>query len=221
MTLFPYTTLFRSLRTNPAFVRGKSQFRIESWWASKSGFKEVCIEAVRQAQDDWSKTKHNLNKGVKSWLGEHPTPQVMLKAVEEKMEALNALPPDENTGWQERELNEEHQRILKLEEKHWHQRSWVNWALFGDNNTYFFHATAVTRKRRNTVREIQLENGVWEPDPRKIRGHFANHFRQIYTKVQTQPLTPIYPFEVFQQIAGVPVAAQDRKSTRLNSSHAQ
>lgn len=78
----------------------------------------------------------------------------MLKAVKEKMEALNALPPDENTRWQERELNEEHQTILKLEEKHWHQQSRVNWALFEDNNTHFFHATAVTRKRQNTVREI-------------------------------------------------------------------
>lgn len=195
------------LRTDPPSVRGKPKFRVESWWSLKPGFKEVCQRAVSHGQADWTEVKSNFKKEVKVWLGDQPSPEHMLKEVEGKMAVLNAEIPDQHTKWREQELNREHQQILHLKERYWYQRSRVDRAILGDGNTRYFHAMAVTRKRRNTIRAVQLNSGSWEPDPKKIRQLFVRHFKTIYAKVQTRPILDTYPVDVFQEIQGIPQVA--------------
>lgn len=123
------------------------------------------------------------------------------------MSSLNASPPDEHTKWKEKDLASEHLRILQYQERYWHQKSRISWAMFGDRNSGFFHAMVVTRKRRNTIRTLRKEDGTWESDGRRIRGMFVTHFRAIYTKVQTFSITQVYPPQMFERILGVPDAA--------------
>ena len=46
----------------------------------------------------------------------------------------------------------------------WQQRSHIQWLKNGDQNTKFFHGTATQRKRRNFLKGLRDENGVWQED---------------------------------------------------------
>lgn len=175
------------LRTDPPSVRGKPKFRVESWWSLKSGFKAVCQRAVPHGQADWTEVKSNLKKEVKVWLGDQPFPEHMLKEVEGKMAVLNAEIPDQHTKWREQDLNREHQQILHLKERYWYQRSRVDRAILGDGNTRYFHAMAVTRKRRNTIRAVQLNSGSWEPDREKSDSSLCATSRPFMQRFKLDP----------------------------------
>lgn len=105
----------------------------------------------------------------------------MLAEFESRMGILNAQPPGTVDREVERGLQAEHDQILLKHEAYWHQRARVKWALFGDANTQYFHAMATTRRRRNSIKAIQIGEGVWETEERKIRKLFLGHFRNIYT----------------------------------------
>lgn len=122
----------------------------------------------------------------------------MLQDIEGRMAALIADPPNQHSKLKEEKLNEEHKLTLLQQEKYWHQRSRINWVLFGDENTRFFHTTAITRKRRNTIRAIKLEDGSWESDARAIRGLFVSHFKGIYSKVNTLPINHVSSHSIFR-----------------------
>lgn len=58
-------------------------------------------------------------------------------------------------------LKSELNLLLDREEQMWHQRSRVKWVQSGDQNKRFFHGTVTQRKRRNFIRGLKDENGVW------------------------------------------------------------
>lgn len=80
----------------------------------------------------------------------------------------------------EKELKKEHENCLKMQEHYWYQRLRVNWATLGDRNSRFFHAMAITRKRRNTVRALQSDTDDWLTTEKEIRTIFVQHFKAIY-----------------------------------------
>lgn len=82
----------------------------------------------------------------------------------------------------DKDLQVRHQTILIMKQHYWMQRLKINWALHGDMNTRFFHASAITRKRRNTIAAIQNSQGDWETDEGRIHNLFVAHFKSIYTK---------------------------------------
>ena len=72
------------------------------------------------------------------------------------------------------------ENLLKQEEIYWLQRGRANWLLHGDRNTSFFHNAATTRKKRNQIKKLMDENGVWVQgtDMKKhILGYFSNLFK--------------------------------------------
>lgn len=54
--------------------------------------------------------------------------------------------------------------------------------MHGDNNTRYFHASAIIRNRRNSICDIQNEQGTWETEVKGIRRQFVNHYKSIYVK---------------------------------------
>ncbi|KAJ9538060.1 hypothetical protein OSB04_030793 [Centaurea solstitialis] len=65
---------------------------------------------------------------------------------------------------------ESRKKWLELEEKKREmdrQKAKVKWALEGDENTKFFHASIKGRARKNLIRGLRL-NGIWVEDPNKF-----------------------------------------------------
>lgn len=86
----------------------------------------------------------------------------------------------------------------------WAQRSRINWAISGDRNTRFFHASVVARNRRNSIRSIQNSEGVWLTEEKEILQAFITHFKQIYQKGTRTSVFNIYPAELLQSLPKIP-----------------
>ena len=55
-------------------------------------------------------------------------------------------------------------RAIKNEEIFWRTKSRVQWLQEGDKNTKFFHAQTMKRRRRNTIRGLKEDDGIWSID---------------------------------------------------------
>ena len=109
-----------------------------------------------------TKKLKRCKKFLKTWSRDHfgnvvqkikRTKELLWKAEEEATRSGN---PDE----MER-LKSELRCLYDKEEKMWQQRSRLQWLQNGDQNTRFFHGTATQRKRRNFIKGLRDENGVW------------------------------------------------------------
>lgn len=72
----------------------------------------------------------------------------------------------------------------------WRQRSTAIWLREGDRNTAFFHNSATTRKKINTIEGIRNGNGVWvnkeEEVMEVVRDYFVKSFSGISQSDQVQ-----------------------------------
>ncbi|KAJ4758242.1 RNA-directed DNA polymerase (reverse transcriptase)-related family protein [Rhynchospora pubera] len=82
----------------------------------------------------------------------------LVEIEQEMLEVQMALPADMDVQ-RNRELQQEYTSMLLQIEEYWAQRSRVRWALLGDMNTSFFHASVVQRRRLNQISSIKLEDG--------------------------------------------------------------
>lgn len=54
------------------------------------------------------------------------------------------------------------------EELYWEQRAGQNWIKMGNRNTSFFHNIATQRKKRNSVKGLENDNGEWVEGEREL-----------------------------------------------------
>lgn len=188
------------LKTDAKKVRLRPNFRCENWWSFRPEFKNVCKEAAVRGGDDWEGLKKSFKVEVKKWGIQNKSPDTMLAEVEKKMEFLMHQDVTDETLKREKELEHEHARILLMRERYWHQRSRVAWALFGDKNSKFYHASAVTRKKRNEIRAVMISDGIWATEEKDIRRAFLDHFKEIYKGIPTQPIQNCYPMQLLLQM---------------------
>lgn len=72
--------------------------------------------------------------------------------------------------------------IIKLQEKgYWALKSRLNWAAFGDCNTFFFHVSMVVRRNRNIIRCIKNPLGEWVSEEEEIKNLICNNFLNIFS----------------------------------------
>ncbi|WCJ29423.1 LINE-1 retrotransposable element ORF2 protein [Euphorbia peplus] len=82
----------------------------------------------------------------------------------------------------ERQILEELNEVLRQEEMIWFQKSRVQWLLFGDRNTTFFHTSTIIRRRRNKVEGLQNEDGIWVWDQLELKNIAVRFFLKLYTE---------------------------------------
>ena len=73
------------------------------------------------------------------------------------------------------QLTNEYNESLQLEEELWVMKSRVNWTIFGERNTSFFHMTTLARRSRNIISSIMNDEGVWVHDVEQVQ--------EVFTKV--------------------------------------
>ncbi|KAJ6797209.1 uncharacterized protein M6B38_110595 [Iris pallida] len=62
----------------------------------------------------------------------------------------------------------------------------------GDMNTKYFHIRATNMKRNNRIRALQLEDGSWTSDHRKISSSLTKHFLNIFSEERSTPIDPSF-----------------------------
>nr|XP_027121394.1 uncharacterized protein LOC113738404 [Coffea arabica] len=66
-------------------------------------------------------------------------------------------------------LKKELSKAYKEEEKHWQQKSRIQWLKEGDKNTKFFHASVQGRRRRNSLHKLQKRMGRGQRIPTSLK----------------------------------------------------
>ncbi|OMO91045.1 Endonuclease/exonuclease/phosphatase [Corchorus capsularis] len=143
----------------------------DGWRASESGSRMFRLSRklvnTRNKLKTWSKAKFQNPKGkIESRLKRIKEIQ-MLPLTKELKEELAMLKKEVDEKWQ-------------MEERFWHQRSRLNWIMYGDRNTRFFHSTTVQRRRRNSISRIKNNDGVWLTEKDDIRGFIVESYKELF-----------------------------------------
>ena len=64
------------------------------------------------------------------------------------------------------------ENLLDQEEIFWLQRGRENWLMHGDQNISFFHNAATARKKRNDIKKLLDDTGVWRQDT-ELKDHIT------------------------------------------------
>jgi hypothetical protein len=71
--------------------------------------------------------------------------------------------------------------LLKKEEKMWRQRSRSTWLKEGDRNTKYFHGRASQRRRRNNIKGVRDQAGIWQDNDDQVARVFLEYYRSLFT----------------------------------------
>jgi hypothetical protein len=87
----------------------------------------------------------------------------------------------------QKELSEEIELLLDMEEHHWAQRNRVNWLQQGDKNTAYFHNFTTARRQRNHVKRLIDEEGNCIEGSAYLNPHVSNYFGGLFTTEIEEP----------------------------------
>ena len=88
-------------------------------------------------------------------------------------------------------IRKELNQLLEKEEKMWQQRSRVQWLENGDKNTKFFHRIATQRKRRNFIKGLKDEEGVWQNDEHIFSGLLVGFNEKLFASSNPQNMNGV------------------------------
>lgn len=69
--------------------------------------------------------------------------------------------------------------LLNREATMWAKRSRLLWAREGDRNTKYFHDCATKRYRKNLIKGIRDEDGVWRVQQEEIGSVLVNYYKSL------------------------------------------
>ena len=108
-------------------------------------------------------------------------PHRRLKELKAELELLRSGPLTDEAGDRQRILLMEIEENLEKEEIYWVQRSRANWIKFGDRNTNFFHNFASARKKRNYIKRLLDDSGVWRENNEAMRSLITEYFQHLFS----------------------------------------
>ncbi|KAL4271801.1 hypothetical protein GQ457_13G020760 [Hibiscus cannabinus] len=80
--------------------------------------------------------------------------------------------------------------VLEQEKSLWFQRARTKWIQMGDRNTAYFHASTLSRCRRNYINMLHLPDGSLSNDHTNLKGHAIDFFRTLLTSEARPSLIP-------------------------------
>ncbi|KAK1302387.1 hypothetical protein QJS10_CPB12g00586 [Acorus calamus] len=181
--------LMMSSRMGP---RGGHLFRFESWWTERPDLEQVVRDSWEAQVTGYSGAKlvafklRRLKQCLKPWARRE-----RLQRDTEKGKLSNQIA--ELDGKEERgQLSDEEcasrglakdmlERVLKLEEMEWRQRSNALWLRAGDDNTKYFHKFANQRSRYNRINQLVVNDAALHEE-NDIQVGAVGFFKQAFQK---------------------------------------
>ena len=74
--------------------------------------------------------------------------------------------------------------LLLQEDVYWRQCSKIYWLKDGDTNNKFFHCTASSRHRKNTITKLRHPNGSWLTSQEDMIAHIYDYFSNLFHAIQ-------------------------------------
>lgn len=87
----------------------------------------------------------------------------------------------------QRELADELEQLLQIEEIHWAQRSRINWLMFGDKNTSYFQKFASAHRLKNRINKLKDDQVVWWEGTTYLNPLVYDYFAGIFSTEIDEP----------------------------------
>jgi hypothetical protein len=107
-------------------------------------------------------------------------PKSRIRASERKLKAAQRYPPDANMLVKCKRLTEELNELHRLEESYWYMRLRANELRDGDQNSKYFHHKAGSRCRRNAIKDLNDDFGVWKTNKTYIERLITAYYKDIF-----------------------------------------
>ncbi|KAK8547762.1 hypothetical protein V6N13_027375 [Hibiscus sabdariffa] len=91
------------------------------------------------------------------------------------------------------EAKREHKSLLDKDEAYWAQRARVTWLTQRDRNTAYFHARASGRRKKNRIRGLFDESGIWTDKQAEVAGVAMRYFSTLFSSSQPTPNSTLLP----------------------------
>lgn len=163
---------------------GQAVLRFEARWLKEEKFCDV----VKQA---WQSTEGNMGLAEKlAWVHKqlHAWDKTVLKKssrkiknVQRELEQVARDTLTHQNAQRQKDLAEELERLLQMEEIHWAQRSRINWLMFGDKNTSYFHNFASARRLRNRITKLRDDQGAWLEGTDYLNPFISDYFAGLFS----------------------------------------
>ncbi|KAJ8768812.1 hypothetical protein K2173_023716 [Erythroxylum novogranatense] len=98
------------------------------------------------------------------------------------------------------DLQAELEEILDNEEILWRQKSRCEWLADGERNTKYYHGRTMTRRRRNKISALRLQDNSWCYDDAMLKQEAIDFFSNLYT-MESQPPGPFPDRGYFSSIS--------------------
>ncbi|XP_072999435.1 uncharacterized protein [Typha latifolia] len=181
------------LDTSPLTKKHSRKFRTENWWFLVNSFRGFCRTSWDNSYNpncSFSANLSNLASSISCWKKEEATGlSLNIKRLEKKLLALQAGAPTEESLIEENCLRSSLEDLYLKEEIYWKQRARNDWLTSGDRNTKFFHASASSKHRRNSIFGLKLASGHRIHNPDSISLAFVEHFKTIFSSSNPLDLT--------------------------------
>jgi hypothetical protein len=126
---------------------------IKATWARASARGEgpSFLDKVREVHEDLHKWDKDVLKN----------PVKRMADLKRDLERLRRGPMTDANMASQKEIMVRLELMLEQEEIFWNQRARANWLKSGDHNTSFFHNYAMKRKKKNTIKGLIDEQGIF------------------------------------------------------------
>ncbi|XP_021715945.1 uncharacterized protein LOC110683843 [Chenopodium quinoa] len=160
---------------------GDKPFRFEQFWKSADGCERV-VEAAWGGSVDLEAKMNICARELKQW-SDTKFGDVFreLRKKRKNLKKLNRGGLSATQLEQRRRLLWDIEGLIAHEETYWRQRSRVLWLSEGDKNTKFFHQRTSSRKRRNTIKKLNLDDGGVVTGDDDIGEAAVTYFRDLFS----------------------------------------
>nr|XP_023895018.1 uncharacterized protein LOC112006928 [Quercus suber] len=169
--------------------RLERSIRFEKMWLNHPGFQQV-VEKAWEFMPSLGLAISTFKNLASTWNKEifgniFARKRQLLPRIRGLQKALAAQPSAFLISL-EQELSLEYASLLNQEEDFWALKSRVDWQLFGDRNTAFYHTKTIIKRKHNQIRRIMNQSGEWIEDEDQVMDIVLSVFKVLY---QTQHLT--------------------------------
>lgn len=143
-------------------------FKFDKSWITKEGFMDLLERwwsekiILNDIGNNWRLKLQYMRQKLRGWncnlIGEQKRKKQQLLADLAYFEFQNESAPldsSDYTYWLQ--CKSDLHNIFLEEEAYWQQRARLQWFLEGDINTKFFHVSASTRRRKNTILSLEID----------------------------------------------------------------
>lgn len=161
---------------------GEKLFRFESLWLSNDECRVVINEAWHEIIDgDVDFRIENCATKLTDWAERtFGALKKKIRDAEKRLRAAQRCNPDATMLNTCKSIAEQLDTLHNLEESYWHIRSRANELKDGDKNTKYFHHKANSRRRRNTIKGLFDDNGVWLTSKADIERLITTYYENLF-----------------------------------------